>query len=257
MAQIQVTHDVHFGKNFCRNLFCDARLTKDGVALIPVHKIILSSFSPKFKKIFESEDQKDGMTFVPIVDFPNLKKVVAFIYDGRITLNSKEELCNFLDALNYLKVTVDHQVTDMKPEVDSSYIGGLKEIQGVPLIGLAQGGMGRESRMRRTSRKFVEKAFGKQRSGEGASLRSRGEQTWSLSEGSLNSNESETGKSDDDEGDKGDEWREREQRRERLMGRLGPLFGRDKERSGLASLSKDDLRNKITKTDLRHRIKKQ
>ena len=115
--------------------------------------------------------------------------------------------------------------------------------------------MGRESRIRRTSRKFVEKAFGKQRSGEGASLRSRGEQTWSLSEGSLNSNESETGKSDDDEGDKGDEWREREQRRERLMGRLGPLFGRDTERSGLASLFIDDLRNKITKADLRHRIK--
>ena len=104
MAQIQVTHDVHFGKNFCRNLFCDARLTKDGVALIPVHKIILSCFSPKFKKIFESEDQKDGMTFVPIVDFLNLKKVVAFIYDGRITLNNKEELNDFLDALNYLKV---------------------------------------------------------------------------------------------------------------------------------------------------------
>ena len=117
--------------------------------------------------------------------------------------------------------------------------------------------MGRESRKRRTSRKLVEKARGKQRLGEGASLGSRREQTWSLSEGSLNSNESETGKSDDDEGDKGDEWREREQRRERLMGRLGPLFGRDTERSGLASLSKDDLRNKITKTDLRHRIKKQ
>ena len=119
-----------------------------------------------------------------------------------------------------------------------------------------QGGTGRESRKRRTSRKFIEKAVGKRRSGEeGASLRCRGEQ--SLSEGSLNSNESETGKSDDDECDKGDEWREREQRRERLMGRLGPLFGRDTERAGLASLSKDDLRNKITKTDLRHRIEKQ
>ena len=112
-----------------------------------------------------------------------------------------------------------------------------------------QGGTGRESRKRRTSRKFIEKAVGKRRSG--------GEQTWSLSEGSLNSNGSETGKSDDDEGDKGDEWREREQRRKRLMGRLGPLFGRDTERSGVTSLSKDDLRNKITKTDLRHRIGKQ
>ena len=33
---------------------------------------------------------------------------------------------------------MDHQVTDMKPEVDTSNAGGLKEIQGVPLIGLAQ-----------------------------------------------------------------------------------------------------------------------
>ena len=116
MAQIQVTHDVHFGKNFCRNLFCDARLTKDGVALIPVHKIILSSFSPKFKKIFESEDQKDGMTFVPIVDFPNLKKVVAFIYDGRITLNSKEELNDLLDALSYLKVVYCRNSVTIHPD---------------------------------------------------------------------------------------------------------------------------------------------
>ena len=33
---------------------------------------------------------------------------------------------------------MDHQVTDMKPEVESSFAGGLKEIQGVPLIGIAQ-----------------------------------------------------------------------------------------------------------------------
>ena len=37
-----------------------------------------------------------------------------------------------------MQVTVDLQITDMKPEVDSSYAGGLKEIQGVPPIGLAQ-----------------------------------------------------------------------------------------------------------------------
>ena len=56
------------------------------------------------------------MTFVPIVDFPNLKKVVAFIYDGRITLNSKEELCNFLDALNYLKVVYSRNSITINPD---------------------------------------------------------------------------------------------------------------------------------------------
>ena len=36
MVIIQVTHDVQFSKKLSRNLFCDARLTKDGVTLIPV-----------------------------------------------------------------------------------------------------------------------------------------------------------------------------------------------------------------------------
>ena len=104
MEVIQVSHDVRYGKNFSRNLFCDARLTKDGVTLIPVHKIILASFSSKFKKIFESEDGGGGLTVVPVVDFPNLKRVINFIYDGKVTVHSKEELGEFLDALTLLKV---------------------------------------------------------------------------------------------------------------------------------------------------------
>ena len=104
MEVIQVSHDVRYGKNFSRNLFCDARLTKDGVTLIPVHKIILASFSSKFKKIFESEDGGGGLTVVPVVDFPNLKRVINFIYDGKVTVHSKEELGEFLDALALLKV---------------------------------------------------------------------------------------------------------------------------------------------------------
>ena len=104
MVVILVTHDVRLGKNFSRNLFCDARVTKDRVAFIPVHKIILASFSSKFKKIFESEDTGGGLTEVPLVDFPNLKRVINFIYDSRVTLHSKEELDDFLDALSILKV---------------------------------------------------------------------------------------------------------------------------------------------------------
>ena len=104
MLVVLVTHNVQFSKNLSRNLFCDARLTKDGVALIPVHKIILASFSSKFKRMFESQDQRDWLTNVPVVDFPNLKRVINFIYDSRVTLHSKEELDDFLDALSILKV---------------------------------------------------------------------------------------------------------------------------------------------------------
>ena len=104
MRVVLVTHNVQFSKYLSRNLFCDARLTKDGVALIPVHKIILASFSSKFKRMFESQDQRDWLTNVPVVDFPNLKRVINFIYDSRVTLHSKEELDDFLDALSILKV---------------------------------------------------------------------------------------------------------------------------------------------------------
>ena len=86
MAVILVTHDIRFGKNLSRNLFCDAMLTKDGVTLIPVHKIILASVSVKFKKFFE--DGGGGLTMVPVVDFPNLKRVVNFIYEGQISFGS-------------------------------------------------------------------------------------------------------------------------------------------------------------------------
>ena len=102
MVVILVTHDIRFGKNLSRNLFCDAMLTKDGVTLIPVHKIILASVSVKFKKFFE--DGGGGLTMVPVVDFPNLKRVVNFIYEGQISFGSQEELEEFSDALILLKV---------------------------------------------------------------------------------------------------------------------------------------------------------
>ena len=105
MVVILVTHDVRLGKNFPRNLFCDARLTKDRVAFIPVHKIILAGFSSKFKKIFEGEDEGGGLTVVPVVDYPNLKRVVNFIYDGQVTLHSEDEMSDFEDALVLLQVT--------------------------------------------------------------------------------------------------------------------------------------------------------
>jgi len=84
------------------------------VAFIPVHRIILASFSSKFKKIFESEDAGGGLTEVPLVDYPNLKRVVNFIYDGQVTLHSEDEMSDFEDALVLLQVEVERTVTTME-----------------------------------------------------------------------------------------------------------------------------------------------
>ena len=54
------------------------------------------------RKVFE--DGGGGLTIVPVVDFPNLKRVVNFIYEGQISFGSQEELDEFSDALILLKV---------------------------------------------------------------------------------------------------------------------------------------------------------
>ena len=105
---IVVQHRLHIigNKRFPKNLFPDAWLTKDGVALLPVHRVILAGASEKFKKLFQREEGEKRVYVVPLVDFDILKKVVNFIYDGEIALESREEQNDFIDALATLQVEV-------------------------------------------------------------------------------------------------------------------------------------------------------
>jgi len=110
---IKVTHSLHIigNKRFPKDLFCDAWLTKDGVTLIPVHRVILAGVSDKFKKLFQREEGGGRVHVVPLLDFDILKRVVNFIYDGQIVLKSEEEHGDFMDALATLKVEVGDTVT--------------------------------------------------------------------------------------------------------------------------------------------------
>ena len=105
---IEVQHRLHVigNKRFPKNLFPDAWLTKDGVALLPVHRVILAGASEKFKKLFQREEGEKRVHVVPLVDFDILKKVVNFIYDGEIVLESREGHSDFMDALATLQVEV-------------------------------------------------------------------------------------------------------------------------------------------------------
>ena len=106
---IKVNHSLHIigNKRFSKDLFCDAWLTKDGVTLIPVHRVILAGVSDKFKKLFQREEGGGRVHVVPLLDFDILKRVVNFIYDGQIVLKSQEEHDDFMDALATLKVEVN------------------------------------------------------------------------------------------------------------------------------------------------------
>ena len=53
------------------------------------------------RKVFE--DGGGGLTIVPVAEFPNLKRVVNFIYEGQISFGSQEELNECSDVLTLLK----------------------------------------------------------------------------------------------------------------------------------------------------------
>ena len=105
---IVLQHRLHVigNQRFPKNLFPDAWLTKDGVALLPVHRVILAGASEKFKKLFQREEGEKRVHVVPLVDFDILKRVVNFIYDGEIVLESREGHSDFMDALATLQVEV-------------------------------------------------------------------------------------------------------------------------------------------------------
>merc|ERR1712013_888693 len=59
---------------------------------------------------FQREEGEKRVHVVPLVDFDILKKVVNFIYDGEIVLESREEQNDFMDALATLQVEVGQTV---------------------------------------------------------------------------------------------------------------------------------------------------
>ena len=111
--RLRLTHQLHAGKHFVRELFCDGQLTKDGATTIPIHRIILAAVSTRFKSMFE---QKDNQTpyVVPVVDLATLARVVDFIYEGAVEFHREEEYEEFVDALAILKVDIVGSVVEVE-----------------------------------------------------------------------------------------------------------------------------------------------
>merc|ERR1719462_692131 len=141
ISMIVVQHRLHIigNKRFPKNLFPDAWLTKDGVALLPVHRVILAGASAKFKKLFQREEGEKRVHVVPLVDFDILKKVVNFIYDGEIALESREEQNDFIDALATLQVEVGEIVVRSRRQSKMEEDEAVTQTQDVKKLRLSGG----------------------------------------------------------------------------------------------------------------------
>ena len=113
MAAVELSHGFRLGKHFTRQLYCDALLTKDGVATLPVHRVVIAAASAKFRRMFEEKDNKTPYV-VPLIDFASLTLVVAYIYEGRVQFPSEVELDDFMTVLDMMKVELDGKVTKVR-----------------------------------------------------------------------------------------------------------------------------------------------
>jgi hypothetical protein len=116
MAPLVVSHSLTFGRHFNRDEYCDAWLTRDGVTLLPVHRNILAGVSTMFRKMFDpTKTREPDPIKVPLVDFSNLKRVIHFIYDGRVEfIDENRYYDEFQETLKVLKVDLDLKVSRLE-----------------------------------------------------------------------------------------------------------------------------------------------
>ena len=106
----------------------DVLLSCQGGVTVKAHRVILSTFSPYFKSVFESHPFSDSPWMLPVVvlkDFGVLevKAIVEFIYRGEVSV-PRDRLASVLEAARALEVS---GLADLNPD----NFEGKKETQGV------------------------------------------------------------------------------------------------------------------------------
>ena len=87
----------------CDNNFTDVTLACDDDKQINAHKIILSSCSPFFERIFMKNSNKDLLIYLKGVTFSDLELVMRFIYLGEAEID-REDLQRFLEVSKELEI---------------------------------------------------------------------------------------------------------------------------------------------------------
>ena len=106
------------------NNFTDVTLACEDEQQINAHKVILSSASAFFERIFLKNSKRELLVYLKGISFRNLELMIKFIYLGVVELN-EEELQPFIDAAKELEVKglntdVSKDFNIVLPEVDST-----------------------------------------------------------------------------------------------------------------------------------------
>ena len=106
-----------FGKLLKSESLTDVTISCSGGLNIRAHRVILSTFSPYFRAIFESAPFVDTPWTYPVIvmkdyGFPELKAIVEFIYKGEVSV-PRDRLASVLQTAKALEVS---GLADLKPE---------------------------------------------------------------------------------------------------------------------------------------------
>ncbi|APG58204.1 Kelch repeat and BTB domain-containing protein A55 [BeAn 58058 virus] len=84
-----------------KNIFCDVTLLSNDNKTINAHKVILSSTSKYFEKMFTDNNNKEYKVNVP---YPALKTIIDFLYDGIINMVDVDYISDIFDAIDIMNL---------------------------------------------------------------------------------------------------------------------------------------------------------
>lgn len=84
--------------------FADVTLTAEG-HVIRAHKAVLSAMSPYFREVLQANPCQHPIIIMPLdVQYENLQRIISYIYNGQITLQS-ENLASLLKTAKALQIS--------------------------------------------------------------------------------------------------------------------------------------------------------
>lgn len=123
LRRINHTEEIFFNfSNFLRNeSMTDVTLICNGGQTIRAHRVILSTFSPYFRAIFESQPFSNNPYQYPVIvikdlELNELKAIIDFIYKGEVSV-SRDKLTSVLQAAKVLEVS---GLADLKDQLGTS-----------------------------------------------------------------------------------------------------------------------------------------
>ena len=100
-GRVEVRHRLYFGPFLSRAAFCDVTLAQPPHPGIQAHRSVLAALSPRLKELFA---RTGAVVDIPVLDIALMAKVVDFIYQGRMELETEGELEEFREALEFLRI---------------------------------------------------------------------------------------------------------------------------------------------------------